>query len=202
MLEQLGTARPPNGHGGPSSDWTGNTAVSACYRSGMSPIQDECGRDEPALILDDPVTHPIETSAVREFVLAGHAIFTLVSRSTGQRLTFRVMRAEVRPGDSRPAPWFVGVLTGPDNTTDYAFLGTVFAPMNFKHSAKSRIGPDAQSVKAFTWFIRQLSAGRSGSLGQVEIYHEGRCCRCGRPLTTPSSVASGIGPVCAEKMAA
>lgn len=29
----------------------------------------------------------------------------------------------------------------------------------------------------------------------------GRCCSCGRDLTDPSSIAMGIGPICAEKFA-
>lgn len=30
----------------------------------------------------------------------------------------------------------------------------------------------------------------------LEVWHEGRCGRCGRALTVPESIASGIGPVC------
>ena len=33
----------------------------------------------------------------------------------------------------------------------------------------------------------------------LEIFHEGRCCACGRKLTTPESILSGIGPECAKK---
>jgi hypothetical protein len=34
----------------------------------------------------------------------------------------------------------------------------------------------------------------------VEFWHEGKCCRCGRKLTVPASIASGIGPECATKI--
>ena len=30
----------------------------------------------------------------------------------------------------------------------------------------------------------------------LRVYHEGKCCRCGRTLTTPESIKKGIGPEC------
>jgi hypothetical protein len=34
----------------------------------------------------------------------------------------------------------------------------------------------------------------------LEISHEGRCGHCARLITTPGSLASGIGPECAAKV--
>jgi len=34
------------------------------------------------------------------------------------------------------------------------------------------------------------------------LHHEGKCGRCGRKLTVPLSIETGIGPECASKMAA
>ena len=34
----------------------------------------------------------------------------------------------------------------------------------------------------------------------LEVWHEGRCGRCGRKLTTPQSVETGFGPVCAQNL--
>jgi len=129
----------------------------------------------------------------KAFVLAGNARFTLVSRRTGARFTFRARRP--REG----APVFVGVLTGPDNETAYSFMGTIFPKdLDFRFSPKSRVGPDAPSAKAFGWAWRHL---RDEILpDQMEFWHEGRCCRCGRVLTVPESVERGIGPECWTKM--
>jgi hypothetical protein len=30
----------------------------------------------------------------------------------------------------------------------------------------------------------------------IEIWHEGRCGKCGRTLTVPDSIANGLGPEC------
>lgn len=36
------------------------------------------------------------------------------------------------------------------------------------------------------------------ALDRVEVWHEGSCGRCGRKLTVPSSIETGLGPECAE----
>jgi hypothetical protein len=65
--------------------------------------------------------HPLE------FLLAGKAVVTVRSKATRTRYTYRVKRAPVdddRP--SRKRPWFVAVLVGPENTSDYAYLGQIW----------------------------------------------------------------------------
>jgi hypothetical protein len=132
--------------------------------------------------------------AAQAFVVAGNAVFTAVSLRTGVRFTYRV-RESIKEQDTRS---FVSVLTGPENTRDYAFLGTILGDQRFVHGKKSRITPDAPSVRSFAWIWSRLSRGLE--LPECEIYHEGRCGKCGRPLTTPESIRSGIGPVCAERV--
>lgn len=144
----------------------------------------------------------LEPAAVAAYVFAGHATFTIVSLRTGERLTFKVTRAD---GDDPGRPWFVALLRGPDNEADYSYLGCVFpdrggAPGEYRRGRKSKIGAEAPSQRLAEWFFPRARAG--AGLAQVEVWHEGRCGRCGRTLTVPESVASGIGPVCAGAEAA
>jgi hypothetical protein len=44
-------------------------------------------------------------------------------------------------------------------------------------------------------FLR-LSAGELELAGKAYAVESGNCRRCGRRLTTPESIAAGIGPVC------
>lgn len=135
--------------------------------------------------------HQITTAtAIAAFILAGNARFTVRNPNTGNRFTFRV-----RQGKGENAPHFVQVLTGPDNGADYCYLGTIFTDGRFVVTRKSRISPDAPSARAFSWTWARLQAGRD--LGPAEVWHEGRCGRCGRALTVPESIESGLGPVCA-----
>lgn len=137
--------------------------------------------------------------AVKKFVLAGHAIFTVVSKKTGDRRTFKVVRAKKKPGDTRDPGWFVSLLTGPNNANDYRYLGFIYRGFNgqFVFGLNNyRFGTDAGKV--VQWLLNRIDAG-SGLLEQAEVWHVGRCGHCGRPLTVPESIASGIGPVCAGR---
>lgn len=133
---------------------------------------------------------------VTRFMYAGNASFTVVSNATGVRFTFKVRAKEVEGGTTLH---FVSVLTGSDNESDYTFLGTIFNRSNFRHGARSSIGVNAPSAKAFAWFFRNVAGG--GMLQGATVHHEGRCGRCGRKLTVPESIQTGLGPECAGKAA-
>jgi hypothetical protein len=141
-------------------------------------------------------------AAALAFILAGDSRVTLVSTKTGNRFTYRIRQAE---GDAR-APHFVSVLDGPNNEEDFAFLGTIFwrktygVDRSYYHGRKSRISPNAPSAQAFEWAWEHIAAGFIPD--GLEVWHEGRCGRCGRALTTPESIATGLGPVCAARGAA
>jgi len=128
----------------------------------------------------------VETA--KAFILAGNARFTVVSQKTGTRFTFKVRAKE------GTTLHFVSVLTGSNNEADYEFIGTIFNGSRFARSMKSRIGNEAPSMKAFSWVIAQILAGKMPAMS--EIHHEGRCGKCGRALTVPESIKSGLGPIC------
>jgi len=54
----------------------------------------------------------------KNFLTAGKAIFT-VSNPTGTRYTFKVSK----PRDKEDCPFFVSLLTGPDNWANYTYMG-------------------------------------------------------------------------------
>lgn len=133
----------------------------------------------------------------RDFVLAGKAIFT-VSNPTGQHFTYRVGAKEGRrDGDT---VFFVSLLTGPVNTSDYTYLGILDpATGTVRRTAKSRIGADATGAKVIAWALSIVWQGRTLPTG-YQIQHAGKCGRCARTLTDPLSIALGIGPECRNQM--
>lgn len=137
-----------------------------------------------------PAAAITSVSSLRTFVLAGNARFTVRSKKTGTRFTFKVSQKDEK------APHFVSLLTGNCNTDDYVFLGTIFEEKNYRHGQKSRVGTDAPSAKAFAWLWQKVQAGEIPE--SCEVWHEGRCGRCGRVLTTPESIERGLGPECAK----
>lgn len=132
-----------------------------------------------------------------KFAKAGHAIFTLVGKS--DRYTYLVEKAPEREGYS--PIWFVSVLTGPNNTSDYRYIGElVFNGSTYRHGRKAKLTEDAPSVKAFKWtWNRIVTEGVTDDFEHLQIWHVGKCGACGRPLTTPESVRIGIGPICLGK---
>ena len=135
-----------------------------------------------------------------QFVLAGNATFTVVSRGSGNRFTYKVTKADPRPNDPT-SRWFVKVLSGPNNTADYTYIGMVSHnpqyPLPRFFSKRGETPPP--SAKAFEWtFHNGLVSDRAFEF--IEVHHEGRCGRCGRPLTVPSSIETGFGPECATKV--
>lgn len=137
----------------------------------------------------------------KDFILAGRAIFTVVS-ITGERYTFKVTRKD-STNPRFPAPsYFAAVMTGSANDSDssYDYVGIVQAGAGtVKATRNSKITPDDVRAKVLNfalsvaWGARALPAG-------YKIHHEGRCGRCGRLLTVPESIVTGFGPECSERM--
>jgi hypothetical protein len=136
--------------------------------------------------------YQISNENIDRFVNGGHAIFTILNPKTGGRFTYKVVRPKGAKEDSRFR--FVSVLTGPDNNCNYSFIGIIFDDDQFRHSRKSRVKKNSLSFRAFDWFWRHRE-----NPAPAEIYHEGCCGRCGRRLTTPESIETGLGPICAER---
>jgi hypothetical protein len=145
-------------------------------------------------------SHALRQTELLKFILAGKAIFT--ARGSEKRFTYRVRQPKFR-GIKADHIRFVDVLTGPDNTSDYEFFGSLVlhhGRWEFRYSGKAKINENAQSILAFNYMIRHLVAAKP--MPQVEVWHEGRCGCCGRPLTVPESIETGLGPECAKKFAA
>jgi hypothetical protein len=144
-------------------------------------------------------------------VLAGNATFTLVSKKTGTRFTYRVSQVDEEENGARKELWFVSTMTGPDNNSNFAYTGIITRAnsgmYSFRRTAKSKISDMAPSYKAINWFLSAALApiaqrtATASALNQVEYWHEGTCARCGRKLTVPGSIASGLGPECAGRFA-
>jgi hypothetical protein len=132
-------------------------------------------------------------AAALAFMLGGNATVTLVSTKTGTRFTYKFRKAEDSP------TFFISLLNGPDNTADYKYLGRVADRLwiGRKVPKPGDISPDAPSAKALAWAWERLNRDELPEV--LEIWHEGRCGRCNRKLTVPSSIASGLGPECAGK---
>jgi len=128
---------------------------------------------------------------IARYIYAGNATFTIRNPNTGNRFTYKVRAPRNQPEASVR---FVSVLRGPENTRDYCYIGYIKNNRFVYGGRKASVNPEAPSVRAFNWFFHNPQSPK------IEVYHEGKCGKCGRALTVPSSVTMGLGPHCAGKI--
>jgi len=130
------------------------------------------------------------------FILAGKSIFTIENESTRNRFTFKISKPRDFDMFTNKI-WFVSLLSGPDNNSNYSYMGIIDRDMNFRLTKKSRVSEKAISMQAFKWVYSKLKNSQTKQIPEtVHFYHEGRCGRCGRRLTVPKSIKTGFGPTC------
>ncbi len=130
-------------------------------------------------------------SAIK-FLLAGKATVTLKSEETGKHYTYKINK-----GKKEGAPHFVNLMTGTDNENDFTYMAVIFDGEKLRWTKKSCVPSNSRPFAGFRYAFERLSKGVMPK--GVEVYHDGRCGACGRKLTVPESVKSGLGPHCRSK---
>lgn len=141
-----------------------------------------------------------------EFIKAGNATFTLkVSKefqSTNNTKPHYTWKVKFKKGENGYSDnFFVYVLSGPDNTSDFTYMGLLKdgqVQLTKKSTYTSRMWP----VRLLNRVLDRLSKNEGDKITEAgfQLYHEGKCGRCGRKLTTPESIETGIGPECLKQM--
>ena len=147
----------------------------------------------------------------KEFITAGKAIFTLDVPASFQQdskckghYTYKV---NFKKGQGQwKDTWFIALLSGPDNTADYRYLGMLDTDKgNVILTKKSQFNDSTYPVMLLRRVVACLWEKDGSCPEDIEaagftLHHAGRCGRCGRLLTVVSSIESGLGEVCASKM--
>ena len=138
---------------------------------------------------------------IRDYMFAGRAEFTLHSLVSDKHFTYKILCDFNVP--DHPIR-FLYFLTGSDNEQDFRYAGVTRAmkisPDKSIYFSITKKSPPTHSpaITAYKWFIRQLNKGELPDT--VEFMHSGKCSACGRKLTTPESISTGLGPVCRSKL--
>jgi hypothetical protein len=139
-------------------------------------------------------THAIDPEMALAYMFAGRAKVTLVSKITGKHFTYQVQGKQDSKDESKTV-YFVRYLNGPDNQNDFAYLGMVpEGKEKIILTKASKAGPSAPVYRALEFALRNPTAST------LEVHHSGTCGRCGRELTDPVSIQTGIGPICRDRM--
>lgn len=128
-----------------------------------------------------------DSESVREYIFAGKACFTLVNTIRGTRITYILKR-------SKRMPECIFVYVKINN--EEKFMGCVWEETRFTLSKKSQVSDRSTEVLTMVWFMQHIN--HLTEYPNLDIYHDGCCGRCGKQLTVPESIATGLGPECAK----
>lgn len=138
--------------------------------------------------------HSLQIDQSLNFILGGNATLTAKSKLTGKHFTYQITTPK-KDSDI----WFVKLLTGVNNEGDFSYIGFI-KNNNFIFGVKSKISKEATGVKAFESILKFVTAKVNNK--HLELFHSGICSRCGRTITNPKSLHTGVGPECSKKMVA
>lgn len=126
--------------------------------------------------------------------------YTVASARSGKHRTFSI---RTQPDDSKFAPGkrVIALLTGPDNEGDYTPFGFVDdQKITVWRSKRGQAEPSAYETYArLIWSLATRGEESEARRAGYTLLVEGRCIRCNRKLSDPTSIRTGIGPVCAGR---
>jgi hypothetical protein len=143
----------------------------------------------------------VAIKALPTLFFAGRAVLTFENHEAGTHMTVKVSQARDKQDRKKLLPMFhVSVKLLGDRLQSYAYAGTVFTDTgNWNLSRK--VNSNDQIARVFRW-LKAVTSNPEALRGKVNLFHEGRCCKCGLPLTHPESISTAIGPKCLKDMMA
>lgn len=168
--------------------------------------------------LQDLIFKPFNGADLTKPATSGRAwTFTLHNKVKGTHITLRSRRLK---GMMYEGPVLIEVMNGSDNSSDFVTIGkldktesgfafTAKADMDWREkliprwlwresNELARLTPAkvAQGIATMNWLSRQTVDDPC----KWVIIPSGHCGHCGRKLTDPKSVETGIGPFCRTKL--
>lgn len=113
---------------------------------------------------------------------------TITNPATGNHRTFEI-RTQAEDAKFAPGQRIVALLTGPDNTADYQGFGFVGEDGHVTVWKKHR-------GTVYETYARMLEHPDAWEQKGLTYQVEGRCRKCNRRLTDPTSIETGVGPTC------
>ena len=130
--------------------------------------------------------------AIREYIYGGKGVVTLKS-PTGVHHTYLFSR----PRNEDTFPSDVLFVYAVHEGHKLFYVGMVEND-RFRLTHNSRFLIHTPIVKGAQYIMRMMRSPKSPT--KMTLYHQGMCAVCGRPLTNPKSIESGIGPKCRKRV--
>ena len=188
---------------------------------------EEYDYDSWAVAIDDS-KRPINNDTAKQFITAGKACFTisvplsyrvaLDERESLACVDWYTYKVKAKTDDNcyrckgtgcaacgntgeGQTTYFVSLLSGPDNWTNYVYMGILNPKTGVvRLTNKSKYRPTTPPYRILNGILERVWQGHDLPKG-FELRHEGKCGRCGRKLTVPESIDRGFGPDCWGRLA-
>jgi hypothetical protein len=140
----------------------------------------------------------IEQDKALAFMLAGKSEFILHSTKTGDDFKFKITKKESNKKDSEEEfVYFVNILHGSESTyAGHMRFNKNTNMFEYFKGQKGKIEPKDLAIRSLIFVLNKLM--RNEIVGNLEVYHTGKCGKCGKKLTTPESIVTGLGPQCSK----
>ena len=140
------------------------------------------------------------TEALR-YILAGKSEFTFLSLKTDVRIRYKLQRKVAEQRGKKGQDEYIYFLnTFTDGEYKYAgvlFYDDVMRQFKFGRGQRGLLNYSHINIKSLLFVLNQLNIENYNL--SLKVYHVGKCGRCGRKLTTPESILTGLGPECSKK---
>mgnify|MGYP000844572932 FL=1 len=149
-----------------------------------------------------PVPRPnLNVKALPVLALAGRAVLTFRNLETGTHMTVRLKQWRDRQDRKVRLPIYsVEISLLGDRRSGYEYAGTLFSD-TWRVKLGRGVTLDSRLGRSLTWLMASIR-NPAPLRGRVGLFHEGRCCECGLPLTHPESIDTALGPVCLQRIKA
>lgn len=134
-----------------------------------------------------------DRNIIHRYIIGGRGIVTLEAPS-GKSHTY----AFKRPLNASEFPDDVIFVYAVHDKEKLFYIG-MMEGLNFRLTHNSRFLEDTEIVRGAQYIVKMASYNDLASRSKMKLYHEGICCRCGRPLTSEKSVEQGAGPKCLKE---
>lgn len=135
----------------------------------------------------------LDSKVIYRYLHAGKGVVTLAHPTTWKAHSY----AFLYPKNSKEFPEgtiFVYVL----HEGHKLYLGMLDGS-NFRTTSRSKFTEDTESVRGARYIVSMANKQCLVDRREMNLYHSGKCCKCGRSLTAGSSMTQGIGKKCLRK---
>lgn len=135
--------------------------------------------------------YKISSSALELVLLAPKnnvgAEFTIRSKATGKDYTYKIQRSAFKGN------WYTHIFVE-KTYLHFDYIGQYF---NGKIWLKKQ-PIETPSAIAIAWVLKKVEEKQFIILDteKIDVFHLGRCLRCGKTLTDAESIEHGLGPIC------